>query len=145
MAGEENFTRTVMIPIVVSDADETTFSYYWRLIASPQDKVLLVHVFSANQASKDKWRENQTQLSTVITPFQEKCEQRGINYQVILHTGKAGEGIVELAKKNKPDLLIIGSRGLNALHRAVETSVSDYVAYNANTPVLVVESNSGTS
>lgn len=141
MAVDDYIARTIMIPIVVSDADETTFSYYWKMIALPKDKVLLVHVFSSKEASKGKWREKQKQLSTVVKPFQEQCEMRRMDCQVILHAGKAGEGIVDLIKKNKPDLLITGSRGLNALHRALEPSVSEYVARHATVPVLVVANN----
>jgi len=130
--------RTIMIPIVVSDVDGTTFLYYWKLIAMPQDKVLLVHVFSPKDATKDKWTENQTQLSTVITPFEEQCKQHEVNYQVILHTGKPGEGICKLVEQHNPDLLIIGSRGLSKLRRTIETSVSEYVHHHAKIPILIV-------
>ena len=131
-------SRTVMIPIVVSDVDESTFEYYWKVISMPQDQVLLVHIFSSKEATKEKWHENQTQLKTVVRPFEEQCKERNINYQLILHTGKAGEGIVELIDTHKPDLLIIGSRGLSKLRRTIETSVSEYVHHHAKIPILII-------
>ena len=67
-------SRVVMIPIVVSDVDEATFEYYWKVISMSQDKVLLVHIFSPKDATKDKWHENQTQLKTVVRPFEEECK-----------------------------------------------------------------------
>ena len=134
-------SRTVMIPIVVSDADETTFDYYWKVIAKPGDKILLVHVFSSKDATKEKWHENQTHLKTVVKPFEEQCLLRKMKYQLILHMGKAGEGIVELIETHKPDLLMIGSRGLSKLRRTIESSVSEYVHHHAKVPCLIVPHN----
>jgi len=142
MSDEQPCTsRQVMIPIVISDADEATFDYYWNVVAMPGDKVLLVHVFTAKEATKEKWQENQTQLKTVVKPFEEKCVERKMNYQMILHAGKPGEGIVELIATHKPDLLMIGSRGLSKLRRTIETSVSEYVHHHAKTPCLIVPHN----
>jgi len=130
--------RTVMIPIMVSDADGQTFDYYWKLIAKPSDRVLLVHIIRPQDATKEKWHENKVQISTVIAPFEKQCVQRSMDYQIILHTGKPGEGVIDLVKEHKPDLLIVGSRGLTAFRRNFDTSVSEYVYNHAKIPVLIV-------
>jgi nucleotide-binding universal stress UspA family protein len=56
----------------------------------------------------------------------------------ILH-GDPGPAIVEYANKNKFDVLVIGSRGLNGLQEFVLGSVSHKVAKRANCPVLIVK------
>jgi len=130
--------RTVMIPIVLSDTDGKTFDYYWNIISSPNDRLLLVHIIKPEDATKEKWAENKVQISTVINPFEQQCIQRSMNYQVILHMGKPGEGVIDLVKEHNPDLLVIGSRGLSSFRRKLDTSVSEYVYYKANIPVLIV-------
>ena len=57
----------------------------------------------------------------------------------IVH-GDPGPTIVEYANKHDFDLLIIGSRGLNAFQEMVLGSVSHKVVKRANCPVLVVKS-----
>ena len=130
--------RTIMIPIVISDLDEAVLSYYWTCMSMPRDKVLLVHIFSQKDATKEKWPECQTQLKTVVQPFEEQCQVNKIGYQLILHAGKPGEGIVEMVAKHSPDMLMIGSRGLSKLRRTIESSVSEYVHHHAKVAVLIV-------
>lgn len=52
------------------------------------------------------------------------------------------QSITHYAKDNKVDLVVVGSRGLGAAKRAVSAffglgSVSDYVAHNCPSPVLI--------
>ncbi len=50
---------------------------------------------------------------------------------------KPGPIIVKAAKKEKANLIVLGTRGMNALCRAVIGSVSDYVSHNAPCPVAI--------
>ena len=58
--------------------------------------------------------------------------------QVLLGSGKPGEAIVAQAAENHANLIVMGSRGLNAVRRTFTGSVSDYVIHHAHIPVLVV-------
>ena len=100
--------------------------------------MIWLNVFFNVDATKEKWHENKVLISTVISPFEQQCRQRSMNYQVILHTGKPGEGVIDLVKEHKPDILVIGSRGLSAFRRNFDTSVSEYVYHHAKIPVLIV-------
>jgi hypothetical protein len=53
--------------------------------------------------------------------------------------GNAGEDIVEYCEKNKIDSVIMGSRGLNSIKRAVLGSVGDYCAHHCPCPVVIVK------
>ncbi|WP_010283608.1 universal stress protein [Bacillus timonensis] len=63
----------------------------------------------------------------------------GVVYEITFLHGEPGPTIVNYANKNQFDLVIIGSRGLNALQEFVLGSVSHKVAKRANCPVLIVK------
>ena len=58
--------------------------------------------------------------------------------KLIIHSGSAGEGLIEVIKEHKPDMVLMGSRGLNLLRRTFLGSVSSYVIHHSSTPVTVV-------
>lgn len=53
--------------------------------------------------------------------------------------GLPPDKIVEIARKNKADLIVIGSRGLGVLQGILVGSVSSYVVHHAQCPVMVVK------
>ena len=58
--------------------------------------------------------------------------------QAYLRTGKAANEIVALAEEIGAGLIVMGSRGLGGIRRALIGSVSDSVVRHAHCPVLVV-------
>lgn len=53
--------------------------------------------------------------------------------------GHAADKIVEMAKEEKVDLIVVGSRGLSGLKRFILGSVSHHVAHHCECPVLIVK------
>ncbi|NJP88747.1 universal stress protein [Nonomuraea sp. FMUSA5-5] len=67
------------------------------------------------------------------------CARRtssGVAVETDLHEGPAAERLVKLSQDAA--LVVVGSRGLSALSRAVVGSVAEYVAAHAGCPVIVV-------
>lgn len=62
----------------------------------------------------------------------------GTVVQTYLGTGRPDEEIVELAEEVGAGMVVIGSRGLGGIRRALVGSVSDSVVRHAHCPVLVV-------
>ena len=58
--------------------------------------------------------------------------------QAHLRIGEAATEIVDLAEKLSAGLIVVGSRGLSGIRRALIGSVSDSVIRHAHCPVLVV-------
>ncbi len=52
-------------------------------------------------------------------------------------SGKPGEVVIKASKEENARLIVIGSRGLNAVQRTISGSVSDYVLHNASCPVVI--------
>jgi len=57
----------------------------------------------------------------------------------ILAEGRPSDKIVETAKEQKCDLIVIGSRGLGGIKEFFLGSVSDRVADHAQCPVLIIK------
>lgn len=74
-----------------------------------------------------------------LLPIVEKLKDNYISYEVRLMRGEPGPTIVEHVNQTGVDLVVIGSRGLNALQEMVLGSVSHKVAKRVNCPVLIVK------
>jgi nucleotide-binding universal stress UspA family protein len=66
------------------------------------------------------------------------CRHLGLDgvERVVVH-GPAGPTLCQLAADLPADVIVVGSRGLGGLRRAVLGSVSDHVVRNAGCPVVV--------
>lgn len=74
-----------------------------------------------------------------IQPAEDQLKANNLSYQIKILHGEPAPTIVEYANKEKVDLVIIGSRGLNALQEMVLGSVSHKVVKRVNCPVLIVK------
>jgi len=74
-----------------------------------------------------------------LQPIESLIEEADITKEVVMLHGKPGPAIVEYVNRQKFDLVVIGSRGLNTLQEFVLGSVSHKVAKRAHCPVLIVK------
>lgn len=49
----------------------------------------------------------------------------------------AGQHLCQMAKKEKVDMIVMGTRGLGTVRRTVLGSVSDYVLHHSSVPVSI--------
>lgn len=74
-----------------------------------------------------------------LIPVEDVFVKREIPYKLTMLHGDPGPAIVEYANKSTSDMVIVGSRGLNALQEMVLGSVSHKVAKRVDSPVLIVK------
>jgi len=74
-----------------------------------------------------------------LAPIEKLISAEDISYDINILHGDPGPTIVDYANKEKFDMLVIGSRGLNVFQEMVLGSVSHKVVKRANCPVLVVK------
>jgi len=145
--------RTVLIPIDGSKNSERAFNYYLNEIRRDDDKLLLAHIQHAPHLSAvsmsaplsiptEEWtnaiQDEIKKSNKIVEHYEMECEQKKIQKHSLVGSGKPGEAIIELSKSNNASLIIMGSRGLNAVRRTFVGSVSDYVIHHCHIPVLVV-------
>ncbi|ORZ29223.1 hypothetical protein BCR44DRAFT_1375822, partial [Catenaria anguillulae PL171] len=65
--------------------------------------------------------------------------KRDISCQSFILEGDARDVILEVADKTRADCIVMGARGLNAVHRAVLGSASLFITQEAQVPVVVVK------
>ena len=63
---------------------------------------------------------------------------RGVNVRFLIWDGPPGEAIVDVARSEQVDMVVVGSHGRGAVGRFFVGSVSEYVVRHAPCPVLVV-------
>jgi nucleotide-binding universal stress UspA family protein len=63
--------------------------------------------------------------------------EQGIEPRLVETYGNVPETIEKLAEAGEFDAIIVGSRGLSMLDRALQGSVSEHIAANAGTTVIV--------
>lgn len=74
-----------------------------------------------------------------VKPVEEKLAASGARYEVEFLRGEPGPVIVDYANDHQFDVVVIGSRGLNALQEFLLGSVSHKVAKRAACSVLIVK------
>lgn len=66
-------------------------------------------------------------------------ETEGLAYTLKVAIGDPAVEIIEIAEKEKADLIVVGSRGLGTIKGVFLGSVSQKVTYHAKCPVLIVK------
>ena len=74
-----------------------------------------------------------------ISNVEQLLKSEQLSYKVTFLKGSPGPEIVRYANEQKADLLVIGSRGLNALQEMVLGCVSHKVMKRVNCPALIVK------
>ncbi|KAL8039920.1 hypothetical protein ABFX02_10G067700 [Erythranthe guttata] len=67
------------------------------------------------------------------------CKQNKVKAETLMLEGDAKDKICQAAEELHVDLLVLGSRGLGTIKRALLGSVSNYCAHHATCPVLIVK------
>ncbi len=88
-----------------------------------------------NAGSDDLHIDRQKQLA----PIEEVFKKRNVAYELFIKHGEPGPTIVIFANSNDFNLVIVGSRGLNAFQEMLLGSVSHKVAKRVTAPVMIVK------
>ena len=127
--GSENSMRAVEQAAMLAAAGEDTKVSILSVI---NIDVYSDMVYDPIEAHGDAQREK-------LGPASEIFENAGVTPEVCLLHGRPAEEIIRIAEKEGADLLVIGSRGLNALQELAIGSVSHKVLKHVKCPTLVVK------
>ena len=68
-----------------------------------------------------------------------ECAKQGIAFTKKLAFGDPGYTIINFAKNNKMNIIVIGARGMGGFKEMFLGSVSNYVLHKSKLPVIVVK------
>ena len=75
----------------------------------------------------------------VLNDAEKIASNRGISTTQILKEGKVADEVIKYAKKEKFDLIVVGSKGLGSVSKFFLGSVSTNLANHSNCSVLIVK------
>ncbi len=75
----------------------------------------------------------------IVKQSAERATQEGVAVQSVTMTGKPYEAIVEAARKNQADLIVVGSHGRRGMERLLMGSVTERVIGHTDSAVLVAK------
>ncbi|KAL4560636.1 hypothetical protein LXL04_032789 [Taraxacum kok-saghyz] len=159
--------KTMNIWIAVDESDGSFYALEWALQhlflhhdTTDADKsssftVTVVHVqppfqptytalpvgpilFATSGMKESVLKAEEESAAKVLARASELCDQNKITAEYLVLKGNPKEILVEAVDQMDVDLLVVGSRGLGQIKRAVLGSISDYCAHHAKCPVLIV-------
>ena len=75
----------------------------------------------------------------ILKKAKNRCSKSSVSFNSKILHGSAGPMIVNLAQKNKFDLIVTGARGLGSFSGIVLGSVSNYIIQKSKIPVIVIK------
>lgn len=107
-------------------------------LASMHDDIGLGHVkqFVAQSVIDDYLREtSEKELKTA----QKALDAAGVKHSMVIKRGNVAQEIINLANKEKFDLIVMGSKGRSGILDALMGSVAQKVSASAKQPVLLIK------
>ncbi|GJP45349.1 hypothetical protein CLOM_g4748 [Closterium sp. NIES-68] len=146
--------KTILVPVDQSENSERAVHYVLtRVCRAGVDALHLLHVQDSTHLSvsiaggdmavppavvDEMSRRASSEASSLVRKFLAEADAAKVTAQGYYALGDAREVIVARAAAIRADLIVMGTRGMGALSRAMLGSVSDYVVNHAACPVLIV-------
>ena len=78
-------------------------------------------------------------IHKIMNLAESRVSEYHIPFKQIIKHGKIGADIINIAKKGKFDVIVIGKRGVSSIGELFLGSISHYVIHNSKIPVVVVK------
>lgn len=139
--------KKILVPIDFSEASKSALKYALKLAAVNNARVDVLHVYSLFDATPERIigsaYQNIVDPAVVAKNDVEKLINKlnksiKVNVDVKIANGIPEVKIIETARKQKSDMIVIGRTGNNALQRLFLGSTVANVINDSNVPVLVI-------
>ena len=127
--GSENAVRAAKEAVKIASNDSLIEMVYVADFDKAKTEVL--HAASSESLLLERKRK--------VAPIEEVLRVADKQFKLTILHGTPGPEIVKYANKNKVDIVVIGSRGLNGLQEMVLGSVSHKVMKRVQCPALIVK------
>lgn len=99
----------------------------------------------APTSARLRWDQVRRRRESAALRLVQRGQAIGVRVSFLVWTGNPGEAIVEAARAEQADLVLVGSHGRGAIRRLLLGSVTEHVVRRAPCPVLVVRPTPGAS
>lgn len=140
----------VIVAVDGSRTAEHAFDWYLQYIHSPENEVVVVHsveltnvhaypsVFVRPEILEAEFSKEKDKAKGLEKAVKRKLREHKVRGRFTMVAGIAGEVIVDLAKRESAELIVVGTRGWGKIRRTILGSVSDYVIHHAHCGVLTI-------
>ncbi|HOO89874.1 MAG TPA: universal stress protein [Syntrophales bacterium] len=140
--------RKILYPTDFSDVAHKALDFVECLKDAGAQEVIIVHIIEkgnfdaiARYATKDILeieKDLENRAAAEIKPVEERLKQKGFKVKVIIKKAVPYLGILEVEKKEKVSLIVVGSHGTSNIAEMLIGSVAQRIVRRAKTPVLVI-------
>eukprot|EP00163_Fabomonas_tropica_P012396 TRINITY_DN23681_c0_g1_i1.p2 TRINITY_DN23681_c0_g1~~TRINITY_DN23681_c0_g1_i1.p2 ORF type:complete len:153 (-),score=55.66 TRINITY_DN23681_c0_g1_i1:317-775(-) len=146
-------TRKVLIPVDPSNESEKAFDWAFDNVIRENDKVIILHVYPAGipgysglmaatghvdlEFVTKVEREAQAAAEALAVKYVKRAHKKGYEAEYIVTSGSSKDVICDTVQERNVNLVVMGSRGLGKIKKALLGSVSDFVVRHAECPVIV--------
>ncbi len=139
--------KKILVAVDMSEHSRKAFEYASLLSQKTDAELVIVNVFDEFErvsSSKEKLKEivetMQKNSQEKLDRYADEAKSHGVkSVRIERSEGDAAERIIEFAGQEKPDLIVLGSRGRGAFKELLLGSVSHKVLNHAKYSVLIVK------
>ena len=136
--------KNILVPIDGSIYSEKSLERASELVDAFGSNLTLIYVVEKsipiNLLDRKEYLEILRKFGTnVLEKANKKLSKKGITTKVLLKEGNIVNEIEKIAKKEKCDLILVGSKGLGAVARLLLGSVSNKISQTSPCSVLIVK------
>lgn len=140
--------RHLLVPVDGSDASRTVMDRAAELASGDLARLTLLRVlpppvlldapYSVVSVESAEWPERRESAHGALDADAERLRSRGLDTDAVVTVGaQPASTILEFARENDVDLIVMGTRGKRGWERLLLGSVAERVIHHATTPVLL--------
>ena len=138
--------RTVLLATDLTRASDVATDQAIEIAGSLGARLLVVHVIDVGRPGGGpiapyervvRIDQRKTPLESALLSIVQRARARHTEAEFLLWTGEPGQSVVAAAEAEGADLIVVGTRGLDASGQFLLGSISNYVVYHSSCPVLV--------
>jgi len=139
--------QKILAPLDGSELAETALRHV-RAVATGcrVPKVVLLQVVRpipqvhglAEEFRREEKERAEAEAKDYLAKVADSLKKEGVPAEIVIVCGMPAEQILDYAKKNEVDLIIMSTHGRSGVSRWVFGSVADRVVHHSATPVLIV-------
>ncbi len=143
----------ILLPIDSSEHSKKAIEHVIQLAKKLNSKVIIAHAYEIpgeisliagkygvhnNSITQEIEKNLISHADMIMGKTKMEIEGQGIKVEAMVIKGAAGNAIVEIARTENIDLIVMCGRNLSPIERVLLGSVSDYVIHHAKCPVMLV-------